>query len=136
MNDLTPAIRQTVVHRAAGRCEYCKLSQAGQAASFHVDHVIPRVAGGPTTENNLALACVSCSLRKAAKQKAIDSDSGQEVPMFNPRKHSWAEHFRWEKEIMVGLTPVGRATISALQLNRPLIVAIRMEEAIRGRHPH
>jgi len=66
---------------------------------------------------------------------AIDPDSGEEVPLFNPRVQQWAEHFRWEKEIILGLTPVGRATISALQLNRPLIVAIRIEEAIRGRHP-
>jgi len=39
-------------------------------------------------------------------------------------------------ELLFGNTPVGRATIQALALNRPLIVEIRGEETLRGRHPH
>jgi hypothetical protein len=97
--------------------------------------VIPRTAGGPTTEHNLALACVSCSLHKAAKQTAFDPDTGQEVHIFNPRTQTWTEHFRWDNETAIGLTPTGRATIFALKLNRPLILAIRREEMLRGRHP-
>jgi hypothetical protein len=97
--------------------------------------VIPRIAGGATTDENLALACVSCSLRKGAKQVGIDPQSGEEVALFNPRTQIWAEHFRWESEFVVAITATGRATIRALSLNRPLIVAIRKEEASRGRHP-
>lgn len=84
---------------------------------------------------NLALACVSCSLRKWAKQTATDPDTDEEVPLFNPRRQSWDEHFRWEEERGVPLTPTGRATVHALAMNRPLIIAIRQEEAARGRHP-
>jgi hypothetical protein len=36
----------------------------------------------------------------------------------------------------VGVTRVGRATVAALRMNRPVIVSIRKEEAARGRHPH
>ncbi len=36
---------------------------------------------------------------------------------------------------VVGLTPTGRTTVATLRLNRPLILAIRAEEAVRGRHP-
>lgn len=32
----------------------------------------PSVAKGPTVEDNLALACVSCSLRKGARMTAVD----------------------------------------------------------------
>ena len=135
MKDLPAALREAVVRRALWRCEYCRLSQASQEAAFHIDHVVPRAAEGPTTENNLALACVSCSLRKAARETAIDPDSGHEPPLFNPRTQKWADHFRWDKEVVLGLTETGRATISALKPNRPLIVAIRREETIRGRHP-
>jgi hypothetical protein len=124
-----------VVHRAGNRCEYCCLSQAGQEATFHVDHVRPLAAGGLTTLDNLALACVSCSLRKWANQFATDPDSGESVPLFDPRRETWAEHFEWNDSIVVPLTPTGRATVAALAMNRPLIVAIRKEEAIRGRHP-
>ena len=84
---------------------------------------------------NLALACVSCSLRKWAKQTVTDPDSGEEVPLFNPRLQLWAEHFRWENERIIPLTATGRSTVVALAMNRPMIIAIRQEEAARGRHP-
>ena len=93
---LVPGKRYEVVLRAGNRCEYCGLSQIGQEATFHVDHVIPRVADGPTTADNLALACVSCSLRKWIRQTAPDPDTGEVVPLFNPRTQTWADTFRWE----------------------------------------
>ena len=135
MSDIPRPLAELVALRAANRCEYCRLSQLGREATFHVDHVTPRAAGGPTEADNLALACVSCSLRKWAKQTAPDPDTGQDVPLFNPRTHVWADHFRWDGPRVVPLTPTGRATASALALNRPVIVAIRIEEATRGRHP-
>lgn len=59
MSDIPATLHDQVVQRASGRCEYCGLSQIGQEAAFHIDHVVPRTAGGPTTADNLALACVS-----------------------------------------------------------------------------
>jgi hypothetical protein len=135
MSDISAALRDEVVLRARNRCEYCQLSQLGQEATFHIDHVIPRAAGGPTTADNLALACVSCSLRKWAHQTAIDPDSGKEVPLFNPRTQIWAEHFAWHGALVESRTPTGRATEAALAMNRPLIIAIRQEEMARYRHP-
>ncbi|PSR17345.1 hypothetical protein C8255_13025 [filamentous cyanobacterium CCP3] len=64
MTKIPASLRELVVKRADNRCEYCGISQLGQVATFHIDHVIPAVAGGETTAENLALACVSCSLRK------------------------------------------------------------------------
>jgi hypothetical protein len=69
------------------------------------------------------------------KQTAVDPDTGAEVPLFNPRSQIWSEHFRWDDERVVALTPTGRATATALAMNRPMIVAIRQEETARGRHP-
>jgi hypothetical protein len=135
MSDISPALHAEVVLRAGNRCEYCRLSQLGQEAAFHIDHVAPRVSGGPTVADNLALACVSCSLRKWAKRTATDPDSGEEVPLFNPRTQTWVEHFRWEGQRVVPLTPTARATLAALAMNRAVILAIRQEEAARGRHP-
>ena len=101
---------------------------------FHIDHVIPLAAGGMTTADNLALACVSCSLRKGARQMAADPQNGEIVAMFNPRRDQWAEHFSWQGGFLAGLTGIGRATIVALSLNRPIILAIRQEERMLGRH--
>ena len=79
MTKIPVALRKEVIDRAKNRCEYCQISQVGQVATFHIDHVIPVVAGGETTSDNLALACVSCSLRKGARQKLQDSVTGKTV---------------------------------------------------------
>jgi hypothetical protein len=42
-------LRRQVIKRAANCCEYCGLAQTGQEATFHVDHVVPVVAGGQST---------------------------------------------------------------------------------------
>jgi hypothetical protein len=135
MGDIPASLLRLVTRRAIGRCEYCGLSQEGQEARFHIDHVVPQVRGGSTAEDNLALACVSCSLRKAARQHALDPQTGAEAAIFNPRVDRWAEHFRWDGVKIEGLTSTGRATVAALKMNRALILAIRKEETLRGRHP-
>jgi hypothetical protein len=135
MRRIPAGIRRVVRNRAKGRCEYCGLSQEGQEATFHIDHVIPLAAGGQTTAENLALACVSCSLRKAARQTVIDPQTEEEVAVYNPRRDSWAEHFRWEGVRLAGQTTTGRATVAALDMNRPLMLSIRQEEVNLGRHP-
>jgi hypothetical protein len=134
-SSISAALRALVAERAQNRCEYCGLSQSGQEATFHVDHVAPRAAGGRTSEGNLALACVGCSLRKSARQRAADPATCADAPLFNPRSDSWSEHFRWDGARVDGLSPTGRATAAALAMNRPLMVAIREEEAMLGRHP-
>lgn len=132
---ISASLRRLVIQRAGNRCEYCGLSQVGQEATFHIDHVTPVVAGGETVENNLALACVSCSLHKSARQMVKDPQTGETVKIFNPRQQIWKEHFEWDGVRVIGLTATGRATIDALRMNRALILAIRAEEELLGRHP-
>ncbi len=135
MPDIPARLRRLVIERALNRCEYCMLSQTSQEATFHIDHVIPVAAGGPTEADNLALACVSSSLRKAARETARDPVTGQDVSIYHPRGQRWHEHFRWDGVRLVGTTATGRATVAALALNRALILAIRAEEVAFGRHP-
>jgi hypothetical protein len=78
---------------------------------------------------------VSRSLRKASSVSAVDPDGGVSVSLFNPRVETWVEHFRWRGEEIIGSTATGRATVSKLALNQPLMLAIRREEKVRGRHP-
>ena len=135
MRHIPSPLRRLVLRRSGNRCEYCRLSQAGQEATFHIDHITPVAVGGETVAGNLALACVSCSLRKSAKQTAIDPETKMEVPLFHPRRDVWSEHFQWDGVHVTGLTATGRATVETLALNRPLIFAIRQEEYALGRHP-
>lgn len=129
------SLRRQVIERAENRCEYCGLSQQGQEAVFHVDHIHPVSLGGPTELDNLALACVSCSLRKAARVNASDPATGENVALFHPRRDLWNLHFRWNGCELVGISDAGRATVQALAMNRPIIVSIRREESLHGRHP-
>jgi hypothetical protein len=129
-NDLAARVRK----RALNRCEYCCLPQESQEARFHIDHIRPRALGGVTVLNNLALACVSCSLFKAAKVRVVDPQSQRRVAIFHPRRQHWDDHFQWTPTWRVaGKTPTGRATISALKMNRKTIVEIRRQLAAMGR---
>jgi 5-methylcytosine-specific restriction endonuclease McrA len=126
MSEHVPAaLGKLVRERARRRCEYCGLPQSSQAA-FHVDHVKPRSAHGATIASNPALACVTCSLRKAARTQARDPMSKERVPLFHPRQDRWSDHLRWTRGCrLIGRTPTGRATISALGMNRSAVIAIR-----------
>jgi HNH endonuclease len=129
------ALDRAVRERAGDRCEYCRLAQAGQEATFHVDHVHPRRLGGATTIENLALACVSCSLRKGGAIEAVDPETDQTTSLFNPRSQSWSDHFASHDDgRIVARTASGRATEARLRFNRVVAVAIRREEMLRGRY--
>jgi 5-methylcytosine-specific restriction endonuclease McrA len=129
-------LAREVRERAGYVCEYCMLPQSSQEATFHIDHVVPRSLGGKTTADNLALACVTCSLRKAARRRARDPQSGMLVPLYNPRTDTWEDHFdltrRWR---IRGRSRTGRATIEALGMNRAAVIAIRQVLAGLGRFP-
>lgn len=133
----TPGISGTsaIQRPSSSRSNSSGLSQHGQEAAFHVDHVIATALGGPTEIDNLALACVSCSLCMGARRAAVDPVTGEQTPLFSPRSDPWRDHFRFDGVRLEALTAIGRTTIAALRLNRPLILAIRSEEAARGRHP-
>jgi len=123
---LHAALVRLVRDRAGDACEYCRLSQHLQEARFHVDHILPRSRGGLTNIDNLALACVTCSLKKAARTHARDPRSKLIVPLYNPRQHHWPDHLRANRTgRLIGRSPIGRATIRALGMNRPAIVVIR-----------
>ena len=46
--------------RAGDRCEYCRMHQSLQGATFHVEHIVPRSRGGPirTRELRVVLSVV------------------------------------------------------------------------------
>ena len=128
-------IATTCRFRAADRCEYCGLAQEGQEATFHIDHIVPRAAMGATTASNLALACVSCSLRKQSRRSGRDPRTGRTIPLFNPRRQLWANHFGWEAFTVVGLTPTGANDSGHSQVESPFDSGHPRQEAVRGRHP-
>ena len=102
-----------------------------------VDHIIPESLGGMTVLNNLCLACWDCNLIKGRRISAMSPLSQEEVALFHPLTQVWEDHFRWSEDasLIVGLTPVGEATIHALKLNRLHLVEARRRWTMVGWHP-
>ena len=133
--NLARELADAVHDRAANRCQYCLMHQGLQGATFHVEHILPRAKGGTDELANLTLACPSCNLRKANRITAIDPTSGASVPLFHPGRDRWLEHFRFNQSRIEGLTPIGRATVAALDFNHPRRQRIRGAEKRLGLHP-
>ena len=128
MTAFSAARRELVVARAGGRCEYCHLPARGQVATFPIDHIVPKSAGGTTALDNLALSCTHCNSHKWATADATDPGTGLPAGLFHPRRDAWDDHFRWSAEVpgrLDGLTAVGRATLAALRANHPDMVELR-----------
>jgi hypothetical protein len=137
LRKIPAGIQNKVRLRANYLCEYCHASEKWQYVRFTVDHVIPRALGGTDTLDNLALACFHCNRRKSDRLTVLDTFIGTEIPLFNPRRNIWSEHFIWSTDglFIIGLTPVGLATVEALRLNRERVINIRAADVAVGRHP-
>ena len=129
--------RQQVTVRAKGCCEYCLSQERFSPDTFSIDHIIPRVAGGKTELDNLALSCQRCNSQKYTKTAVSDPVTNEVIPLYHPRKHKWHDHFAWSEDLLylVGLTPIGRVTIDTLDLNRSGVVNLRRLLCAVDEHP-
>jgi len=130
-------LREQVREHFANCCAYCQTAESLTVVTFKVEHVLPRSAGGKTTLANLCFACPTCNRCKADRTTASDPATRQEVPLFHPHQHVWSAHFAWNDDAteIVALTPIARATIAALKINRPQLVRLRRMWTIMGEHP-
>jgi hypothetical protein len=113
------------------------MQQRVVGVEMDIDHIFPEALGGPTEEENLWLACARCNEYNGDLTETQDPLTGDTAPLFNPRTQRWSDHFAWEAEgtQVVGLTPIGRATVAALKLNRPALVEACQFWVIAGVHP-
>jgi hypothetical protein len=135
--DIPHAVRQRIRESAWERCGYCLSSQRYVMAKLEVEHLIPRALGGSDEESNLWLSCGLCNRYKGSQTTGNDPTDGSQVALFNPRQQIWREHFRWSSEgtHILGVTPIGRATVEALRLNNELAVEVRRNWVFAGWHP-
>lgn len=131
------SLRQRVVAESRNQCAYCHTLTSITGARLVIDHITPEAAGGQTVRENLCVACHSCNEFKGAQVEAQDPLIGRRVHLFHPRQQLWSEHFCWSEEgtNIIGLTPAGRATVVALNMNHPVIVEARRRWARVGWHP-
>ena len=134
---ISRSLRQEVIGDFGRRCAYCQTAIAITGARLVIDHIIPESAGGETLRENLCSACHSCNEFKGAQVLGIDPITGQSTPLFHPRQQRWHNHFRWSEDgtQIVGISPMGRATVIALNMNHLEIVEARRRWTQIGWHP-
>jgi hypothetical protein len=130
-------LKRIVSERAGGVCEYCYSQAAFSSQPFFVEHIFPAIKGGATVAENLAFACQGCNNHKYTNTESRDAVTRAIVSLFHPRKQNWNEHFAWNDDfsLIIGITPTGRATVDALQLNREGCVNLRGALYAVGKHP-
>lgn len=116
-----------VAARARHRCEYCRAPEVVFNFPFEVEHIIPPMHGGADADDNLALACRACNVRKGSQIEHADPVTGAATRLFHPREHRWSDHFRADVAtgMIEGLTAMGRATVARLAINGPSQVEAR-----------
>jgi hypothetical protein len=128
-------LRRAVECRAEFVCEYCLIHADNVYVGCQVDHVVSEKHGGPTTLDNLALACSFCNRQKGSDIGSIDKATGQFIRLFNPRADLWSEHFRLVGVRIAWKTPVGEATVRLLKLNSPMRIEEREILKRHGKYP-
>lgn len=137
MSSQSAAVKQAVIQRANGLCEYCKSPADYSPQPFSIEHILPLSAGGGSELDNLAYACQGCNNHKYTKTTGFDSLSNSDVALFHPRQDVWGTHFGWSHGGLevIGLTATGRATVQELQLNRKNLVNLRALLLLADLHP-
>jgi len=135
-------LAQVVRERAGHACEYCLLPEQDHpgeffvgAVTFEIEHIIPRQHRGRTVLRNLAFSCLRCNKSKGPNLAGLDPHSRKLTPLFHPRRHKWAYHFRLDGPYIVGRTPIGRVTVYVLNMNHPLRVELRRQLIEEGKFP-
>lgn len=130
-------VRARVRAQAGDRCGYCLSPQRLVLGWLEIEHIVPKAAGGSDDEENLWLACRLCNNFKGTQTDGTDPETGGRVPLFNPRRERWSDHFAWSEDgtHVLGRTATGRATVLALQLNNLIAVLVRRQWVAAGWHP-
>ncbi len=151
-------VRDVVRLRALDACEYCLMPTSGK---FHVEHIVahanwPAYQAGTlskplrqrdrlrlTSANHIANYAWSCSFCNEGKgDETMGRYGGRFVRFFDPRYDNWPDHFAFlpssEYGVIVGVTPVGEATVEGLGFNDGGVespLATRYVAIIKGVYP-
>lgn len=133
---LPSKLKQQVIERANGCCEYCRIGQNDQLLPFHVDHIISQKHRGTDELDNLCLACYRCNAYKGSDIAVFDPQTETITQLFHPRKQKWDDHFRiLDNGEITGLTPEGRGTVFLLRMNDQNRIQTRFESILLNRYP-
>ena len=130
-------LKDQIAQKASFLCEYCKSPKRYSPGPFNIEHIVPISKGGNSDVQNLAYSCSGCNGHKYNKIEASDPIDELVVPLFNPRKDSWSDHFIWSEDglLIIGISPTGRASTETFRLNRKELINLRKILLVVGEHP-
>ena len=82
-----------------------------------------------------ALSCLHDNSHKGPNIAGMDPLTGKLTKLFNPRRHKWERHFRWDGAYLVGRTGIGRTTVAVLAMNDPDVIRVRRSLIDEGLFP-
>lgn len=137
MRKIFSKLEKEVREASKNRCGYCLTPQSLTSHKLEIEHIRPKSKGGASEKENLCLACRHCNLHKSSKIFGFDVISGKRAKLFNPNKQKWSIHFIWNesKNLIIGKTACGRATIYALKMNDDLQTTARKIWKLTGLFP-
>jgi len=121
---LSARVREQVRRRANFACEFCGVTETNTGGELTVDHFQPITKGGDNALENLIYCCHRCNLYK------LDywASKPGEPSLWNPRKAPASQHFiELDDGKLHPLTATGAFSLKRLRLNRPPLVAFRLE---------
>ena len=93
--------------------------------TFEIDHIISLKHGGGNELSNLAYACPHCNQHKGSDLTTFLTTYDDIVPLFNPRKHKWSEHFEALNGEIISKSRIGQASIKIFRFNEPDLLILR-----------
>lgn len=131
------SLQRLVRERFRDCCAYCKTAERLTATAFELEHIRPRSLGGETAFGNLCLSCPMCNRYKSDSSSAVDPLTQIVVPLFHPQEQGWGTHFAWRSDgiEIIGLSSTGRATLTALRMNRSAMIRVRRMWVAMEEHP-
>ena len=117
-------LRDLVIARAGGACEYCHIPAFLVFVPHEFDHIVAEKHGGQTVAGNLAYSCAVCNRYKGTDLSSIDPETERLEPLFHPRRQVWSDHFDLINTMIVPKTPTGRVTAQLFRFNH----STRVEE--------
>ena len=105
------------------RCGYCGVSETEAGSELTVDHFQPRSQQGADSLANSVYCCIACNIFKGAHWSP-----GNVRRILHPINAPFAPHIEALPDgTLRGITETGRFHLQRLHLNRPALIAHRLD---------
>jgi hypothetical protein len=125
---ISAGVREQVRRRANFACEFCGVAEADTGGQLTIDHFQPTSKGGNDSLDNLIYCCFRCNQYKLDYWAVREGDPR----LWNPRRETASQHFlALDDGSLHPLTEQGAFTLRRLRLNRPALIAYRLQRIRR-----